>query len=170
MYIADIKLVEWFSYISWIVSLFFIFISSFRSSSFPKISPLFREVHFFVKFTAKVGQKKGGFDVKENYFYKCGNKSLSFNHVAAWVCVKEKCHGADGLSSGLKSDFSIQNWATPESLMRQHETIYGSLKLHLFGSFCAELHHRVVILYCQNVNSSQFSQLTIIKSTYVYLE
>lgn len=82
MYIADIKLVEWFSYISWIVFLNYFYL--FRSSSFPlELSP--HLVKFiFVKFTATVGQKKrGGFDVKENYFYKCGNKSLSFNDVAA---------------------------------------------------------------------------------------
>lgn len=53
MYIADIKLVEWFSYISWIVFKFlFKFIYFFLSSlASPELSPPFREVLFFSLFS-----------------------------------------------------------------------------------------------------------------------
>lgn len=101
MYIADIKLVEWFSYISWIVflnlgyyyyycflllGLLFVFS---RSSSLPRTLSPFGEVIILWKSEQNWERKRGGFGVKENYFYKCGNKSLSFNHVAAWMCETE---------------------------------------------------------------------------------
>lgn len=65
----------------------------FLSSSFPQTLSQFREVHFMGWNSQQTLDRKkgrGGFDVKENYFYKCGNKSLSFNHVArVRVCGTE---------------------------------------------------------------------------------
>ena len=90
MYIADIKLVEWFSYISWIVFLFSFHLVFSVPPASPQLSPHVVKFIFLWNSQQTVGQKTGGFDVKENYFYKCGNKSLSFNHVAAWICVRRR--------------------------------------------------------------------------------
>lgn len=92
------------SRISWIVFISFIsYFFSFLQLS-PKLSP-FREVHFHFHFfwwnshqpleRKGDGGEGGGFDVKEKYFYKCGNKSLSFNPVAACVCE------TDGLNTWI---------------------------------------------------------------------
>lgn len=98
MYITDIKLVEWFSYISWnfitmillsllIGLLFFLLYFSFLYSS-PQTLPILWSYNFFCEsHSNSLERKRGLFDVKENYFYKCGNKkSLSFNHCVL-VCV-----------------------------------------------------------------------------------
>lgn len=104
-----------------ILFIYLIFYLIFRSSiaSPQKLSPPISWSFIFLggwNSQQNVGQKKGGgFDVKENYFYKCGNKSLSFNHVAALKYVgKRKCHERCqvGINTWIHVDWTA---ATPES-------------------------------------------------------
>lgn len=89
-------------------------------------------------------EKKGGFDVKENYFYKCGNKSLSFNQVVAWVCDGRAFQVESTRGRGASHRRSYTRWtktaATLGAVWCSHEEANDSSKLwFLGGSCCAEL-------------------------------